>query len=68
MDKKRYHDHGYYGEVDNDNNDIFAVVNNVFRSGLLDGLGYSLMCCEGRQLYVTQELPSFVSTKINMDT
>ena len=42
----------YYGEVDNDNNDIFAVVNNVFRSGLLDGLGYSLMCCEGRQLYV----------------
>ena len=31
---------------------IFVVVNNVFRSGLLDGSGYSLMCCEGRQLYV----------------
>ena len=32
---------------------IFVVVNNVFRSGLLDGSGYSLMCCEGRHLYVT---------------
>ena len=31
---------------------IFVVVNDVFRSGLLDGSGYSLMCCEGRQLYV----------------
>ena len=31
---------------------IFVVVNNVFRSGLLDGSGYSLMCCEGRQLHI----------------
>ena len=31
---------------------IFVVVNNVFRRCLLDGSGYSLMCCEGRQLYV----------------
>ena len=34
---------------------IFEVVNNVFRSGLLDGLGYSLMCCEGRQLFCFNE-------------
>ena len=32
---------------------IFVVVNNVFRRCLLDGSGYSLMCCEGRQLYFT---------------